>query len=261
MDRLSYLDEGDVDRLVSFIFQRQKENSCFAAAPSLPATVADTCYALTMVRQLDSLSPKRRLFSRINREKIHAFVAAHVPVRTSLPLRVRFFLWSISRLVAGEAADYEDPCDDLEPSILTFENYYYLGRLAGELRQGFRVEPLRLADCTCRDLYFFLLSFPEAAAARARELGGWLQNCWNYDGGFGFFPGTTSYIEYCDYSLSALSLLNMRPLHCRQAQQYILACRTGAGGFSRSTKAAPFLDASCHALHALECLWKWKQQG
>jgi prenyltransferase beta subunit len=102
------------------------------------------------------------------------------------------------------------------------------------------------------------LSFPEAAASRAGELVDWLRKCQNCDGGFGFFPGTTSYVEYCDYSLSALSLLNIRPADPVNAGQYICYCQTGAGGFSRSARAAPFLEASYHALQGLLCLRKFQ---
>ncbi len=260
MDCLIELQEKDRHRLVEFIFQRQKEDGAFAACPTLPSTVADTFYALSMLKMLDNCNGNRSLFSRINGEKIQAFVRAHVPIRHSLPLRVRFFLYEIFRMVteaplADEEAFYADPCDDLDTGkILSYENYYYIGQLAGDFQKSFQVADFHLADCTSRDVCFYLLSFAEDAKKRAAEIGDWLKRCQNHDGGFGFFPGTTSYIEYSDYCLSALSTLGQPPLHVRQASQYILACRTGSGGFSRSTKAAPFLDASCHALHGLLCL-------
>ncbi len=255
------LQAKDRHRLVEFIFQRQKEDGAFAACPSLPATVADTYYALSMLKMLDNCYGNQALFSRINGEKIQIFVRAHVPIRHSLPLRVRFFLHEIFRMVTkdlvadGEALFYADPCDDLDVGKrLSYENYYYVGQLAGDFQKSFQVPDFHLADCTSRDVYFYLLSFAEDAKKRAAEIGDWLKRCQNHDGGFGFFPGTTSYIEYSDYCLSALSSMGQPPLRVQQAGQYILACRTGSGGFSRSTKAAPFLDASCHALHGLSCL-------
>ena len=261
MDCLTGLQEKDIEKLLEFIFQRQKEDGAFAACPSLPSTVADSFYALSMLKMLDNCNGNRLLFSRINGEKIRAFVRAHVPIRHSLPLRVRFFLHEIFHMVTEDpvteedAPSYVDPCDDLDVGKrLNYENYYYVGRLAGHLRKRFQVVDFHLADCTGKDVYFYVLSFAEDAERRFVEIGDWLQRCQNCDGGFGFFPGTTSYIEYSDYSLSALSILHRPPLHRRQAGQYILACRTAAGGFSRSTKAAPFLDASYHALNALLCL-------
>jgi hypothetical protein len=34
----------------------------------------------------------------------------------------------------------------------------------------------------------------------------------------------------------------------------VVSCQTGAGGFGRSPVAAPFLDASWHAVRALQLL-------
>ncbi len=256
MDCLIGLQEKDIEKLTEFIFQRQKEDGAFAACPSLPSTVADTFYALRMLKRLDDYNGNLHLFSRIDGKKIRAFVREHGAIRHSLPLRVRFFLYEIFHLVVEENASfYVDPCDDLDlGKKLTYENYYYVGRLAGNLQGSFQVADLHLADCIGKDVYYYCLLFAENAEKRRLEISDWLQRCQNCDGGFGFFPGTTSYIEYSDYTLSALSILNRLPLHCRQAGQYILACRTAAGGFSRSTKAAPFFDASYHALNALFCL-------
>ena len=261
MDCLTGLQEKDIEKLSEFIFQRRKEDGAFAACPSLPSTVADTFYALKMLKKLDVHCEHSRLFSLVDGEEICAFVRAHVAIRHSLPLRVRFFLHEIFRMVTKDlvaeegAPSYVDPCDDLDVGKrLNYENYYYVGRLAGHLQKRFQVVDFHLSDCTGKDVYFYVLSFAEDAERRFVEIGDWLQRCQNCDGGFGFFPGTTSYIEYSDYSLSALSILHRPPLHQRQASRYILACRTAAGGFSRSTKAAPFLDASYHALNALLCL-------
>ncbi|HHB76321.1 MAG TPA: hypothetical protein ENK84_07235 [Desulfobulbus sp.] len=261
MDCLMGLQKKDIEKLSEFIFQRRKDDGAFAACPSLPSTVADTFYALKMLKKLDDHCENSPLFSRIDGEKIRAFVRAHTAIRASLPLRVRFFLQEIFRMVTKDLVTEEgisssiDPCDDLDVGKrLSYENYYYVGRLAAHLQKKFQVDDFHLGNCTGKDVYFYLLLFAEEAETRTAEIGDWLQRCQNCDGGFGFFPGTTSYIEYSDYSLSALSILHRQPLHCRQAGQYILACRTAAGGFSRSTKAAPFLDASYHALNALFCL-------
>ncbi len=255
MDRITGLEGVWINRLIEFVFHRQRDDGAFAASPSLPSTVADTFYALTILKKIDVLYPDQHIFQSINRKKIAAFIWAHESIRNSLPLRIRFFLYAISRLVAGEHASYRDLCDDLDAGgMLNYENYYYLSRLSRDVWKRFRVAELCLDDCTCKDVYYYLLCSAKKDTGLADEIGSWLQRCQNYDGGFGFFPGTTSYIEYCDYSLSALSLVNRQPLHPQQARQYILACRTGAGGFSRSTGAAPFLEASCHAVHSLLCL-------
>jgi hypothetical protein len=246
------LEKINIEQLVTFIFHRQKEDGGFAACPSLPSTVADTFYSLNIFVRLDALGLDLHLFSRIDKEKLLDFIKAYATIRESLPLRIRFFLFAIERYILGDAVTYEDHCKDINSGkMVSYENYYYLSRLTSGKKAGFHVKELDLSDCTCKDVYYFVLSFPDVAQSRADEIVDWLKKCQNCDGGFGFFPGTTSYMEYCDYSLSALAVLKKRPAHHAKAERYIRYCQTGAGGFSRGVKAAPFLEASFHAVHAL----------
>lgn len=83
------------------------------------------------------------------------------------------------------------------------------------------------------------------------ELIAWLQACQNGDGGFGFFPGTTSFIENCHACLRALAFLGAKPLDPELAASFLSGCQTAGGGFSRGGRAAPFLDATWHALASL----------
>jgi len=112
------------------------------------------------------------------------------------------------------------------------------------------------AHCAVEDAarYLFLQEMGGRRGEEAEELAGWLQRSQNGDGGFGFFPGTTSFIENCHAALAALSLLGARPLDPANARAFLLSCQTGGGGFGRSPKAAPFLDASWHGVASLRLL-------
>jgi len=55
-------------------------------------------------------------------------------------------------------------------------------------------------------------------------------------------------VENCHTCLRALALLDARPLDPSGAFGFLAGCRTRSGGFGRSGSAAPFLDATWHAL-------------
>ena len=80
------------------------------------------------------------------------------------------------------------------------------------------------------------------------ELTTWFQSCQYWDGGFGFLPHTTSFIENCHTCVRALALLEVKPLDLPSAYDFIFACHTASGGFSRNGRAVPFLDATWHAI-------------
>ncbi|GAB4336916.1 MAG: hypothetical protein Kow0089_07640 [Desulfobulbaceae bacterium] len=83
------------------------------------------------------------------------------------------------------------------------------------------------------------------------ELADWLRSCQNGDGGFGFYPHTTSFIENTHAALEALALLGAGPLHPQRAFDYLIGCRTACGGFGRGSRTAPFLDATWHGVAGL----------
>jgi hypothetical protein len=85
----------------------------------------------------------------------------------------------------------------------------------------------------------------------AAELIAWFRASQNGDGGFGFFPGTTSYVENCHACLRALAFLGVKPLEPDLAFRFLCGCQTTSGGFGRSSRAASFLDSTWHALAAL----------
>jgi prenyltransferase beta subunit len=87
-----------------------------------------------------------------------------------------------------------------------------------------------------------------------KDLIDWLQACQNSDGGFGFLPGTTSFIENCYSSLRALALLGAAPLNPVGCQSFLMSCWTGTGGFARSNRAMAFLYSTWYGIAALELL-------
>jgi len=251
MAGLKALDRINLAKLQDFILQRQKSDGCFATSPSLPSTVADTWYGVSLCRLLDDVFPGTALASALDREKILLFVRRHDDLLPSLPLRIIFFLASLQQYCTGT---WPEPPGALmeRPSNQSLDcaHFFYLRKLVPKLYQTVTIQPPDLSHSTCRDLYFCL----RGGVEREPDMADWLRRCQNDDGGFGFFPGTTSYMEYCDYSLSALALLGGEPKHRQRAEDFIVYCQSGSGGFARAIRALPFLEASWHAMHALAVL-------
>mgnify|MGYP003731513307 CR=1 FL=1 len=76
----------------------------------------------------------------------------------------------------------------------------------------------------------------------------WVRSCQNGDGGFGFYPGTTSFMENTYCALDLLSKLNGSPLNLDACRQYILNCQTRSGGFGRAPLSFPFIESTFHAI-------------
>jgi hypothetical protein len=79
----------------------------------------------------------------------------------------------------------------------------------------------------------------------------WVQSSQNGDGGFGFYPETTSYMENTYCALEILSKLDASPIQVDLCRKYILGCQTKSGGFGRAPASFPFIESTYHAITGL----------
>ncbi len=237
----------DVEQLIEFIFLRYKEDGGFAAFPSLPSTIEDTFYAVDMVEKLHRLAPDIALIPRIRPDIMADFIRSHSAAKASLPVRLRYYLDKISRICAL-SSHFTTGAGFGHAKIISFADIYYRAALTDKYPDtAAGIPPIDLRHCTCKDVYYHTLLSPKPNLSQRGILVSWLKRCQNYDGGFGFYPGTTSFIENCDYCLAALSILEDTPFDLPGADRFILACQCAAGGFSRNIRAVPFLESTWHA--------------
>ncbi len=234
--------------LRNFILNRQKDEGGFAAVPSLPATIQDTFQALEQLALIDQYSPINQS-PAVNKSGLLQLIARYRGEESdSLPPRLLYYLSRIAAF-AGEEISF---CPLRPSSNESYENLYYLNQKSSAPPPQ-NWQPDKQTWKFCRELYFGL-SLKADAFGDFAVLTSWLRACQNGDGGFGFFPATTSYIENSRYCLASLAILNACPANIQAAREYIVSCQTAAGGFARTGKAAPFLDSSWHALLALKAL-------
>ncbi len=238
----------DVAKLLDFLEKRARLDGGFASFPTLPTTIADTFYALDLLVCLRDLLPDAGLDTLIFRPLTRQYLGHSIQKSERLPLRLRFFLYRLAPLFDLDSSPLARSGE--QRALLSAEDRYYAAQL------GLSLPPLRLTwpYGGCRQVMFALLDAGPVEAAEAERLGAWLRQCQNGDGGFGFYPHTTSYIENSYFSLQALALLRQTPAAPAAAGQFICSCQTGCGGFSRNIRAAPFLDASWYGIQALQAL-------
>lgn len=258
--------------LVNFVMARWQESGGFGSSPAMPASIEDTYHAIRILMTIRSLSEKevrqlkdnpylKAFLMRKGDEESWSFKTAYqylflcdfcglVPsqgwlkgferkkIKEVPPLQERYYLARIlregsigvslsRRTEAGaSSSEYEGIFDEEKPGSW------------------------RTAEELCMCLYLFERP-QEALHATNEDMIGWLQACQTPDGGFGAFPGTTSFIENSHWCLKALSLLDAGPQFPDRARDFILGCKTQGGGFARKSGGAPFLYATWHAVASL----------
>lgn len=253
---------------IHFVATRRKRSGGYGATPMLPATIEDTYHALNILkfaRQYNVVDDNE--FNPLADEKLRSYLTAcqkilGIGTKTTFQL-----LWCCK--AAGLELDRETVKATAVEKMRTadsLEDLYCSVRILDEVLEE---KSLPAAGITYLDevlsrkwravdeawMHIYLCnklrnSLPQPAA----ELVEWFRACQNGDGGFGFFPGTTSYVENCHASLRALAFLGEEPLEPGLAFQFICSCQTASGGFGRNSQTASFLDATWHALAALACI-------
>jgi len=254
----------DFAAVAAYVEKRRKSTGGYGATPRLPATIEDTFEAVAIADILSAMAPGSSLPHPPSGDNaLHEYLLA--ATRRSWPgLRTSWQLLHTCRrlglavdpapgeqyLLGNRAADNSLYTDYYTTKILAV-----LGLPGTHTRESGPTTlpgPLTVAE-TLMSLEIRKTTGDNLSANNGL-LVAWLQSCQNGDGGFGFFPGTTSFIENCHYALAAISLLGVAPATPDTARQFIISCQTGAGGFGRNLRAAPFLDATWHALAAFQLL-------
>ncbi|MGV1100995.1 prenyltransferase/squalene oxidase repeat-containing protein [Thiovibrio sp. JS02] len=257
-----------VDRLTAYVRALAKESGGFGATRRLPATVEDTFHAVAILKLLADNAffdaPLRQCRSdarllaylgglwpgmRLDFKSVHQLSA------TAANLEAAFAPAPMKRLVAAKLGDNPGLPACYYAALISGREALPLfrARLGEHWRQ--RLLPARW---TCEEMMMgleILQAVGQEPDEELREkLVPWFQNCQTADGGFGFMPGTTSFIENSHFCLRALTRLRAKPLDPGGAAAFIAGCQTRNGGFGRRGRAAPFLDATYHAVAGLSFL-------
>lgn len=251
----------EVDRaaLLGFVEKRRKTTGGYGATPRLPATIQDTFQALAIRLVLGCEPPSPETEPGLAEYLIRMLAVPWLGIGTTFRLLTACRICGLAR-DAGRLRSHLTVCLGRDQSLAAT---YYASRIAREVlgaepeeffgSQRQAALPSRFAVQDAAG-YLAVKAMAGQRAGEAEDLVGWLQRSQNGDGGFGFFPGTTSFIENCHAALVALGLLGAKPLDPVNARAFLVGSQTGAGGFARSPGAAPFLDASWHGIAGLRLL-------
>ncbi len=215
------------EELFDFCLLRQKDEGGFGATPYLPPTVEDTYFAVEILSLLKAPFPKKETSLFLRKKG-----------RSPLSPRLAYFI-KRALFLLGEK--------DFKPALRfssqkDLEESYYL-KLLGQKVPPVNVLPETL---TVKELYF--LAFIEPT--EARKFVSLVLDSQNPDGGFGFYPGSTSYLENSYYAFFFLKRLRLSPRNPKKLRNFIFSCFR-KGGFARSPQGIPFLESTYQALQIL----------
>jgi hypothetical protein len=232
-------------RAIRYLKGREKEEGGFSFVPDLYPNIEDTYYAIRTLKLLKAhfdQNKTAKYLESINWKEVsvprsvYMLTYLHLTTDMEMSLPLTDILkkdWSGFR--ALDAQYYSDeikkllkqPLNPL-PSLSPFQFH------ARDNLQALRKKVSALVDHS--------IDFDKQEIIR------WVQLCQNGDGGFGFYPGTTSFMENTYCALEILSNLNSSLQEIDLCREYILNCQTKNGGFGRAPISFPFIESTFHAV-------------
>jgi len=243
----------DLSRIVQYLKDREKEEGGFNFVPGLYPDIEDTYYAIQTLQLLNidvDRNNTANYLKKTNCEEVgfsravYMLLYLYLSLNIELPPQLTDLAdrdWSVMRTL--NAQYFSDAIQKLlgQPlkPLRSSSSFQFQ---ANENLQTLRKKVSILLD---RDINF-----------DRKQIIRWVQLCQNGDGGFGFYPETTSYMENTYCALEILSKLNSSPTQLDLCRKYILGCQTKSGGFGRAPASFPFIESTYHAVVGLLLLEK-----
>jgi len=242
----------DLSGVVRYLKEREKEKGGFSFAPELYPDIEDTYYAVRTLQllkvdidrvrtanYLESIDWKEVGFPRA----VCMLLYIHLSLDIDLP----------SQLIDLSSKDWSGFAM-LDVQYFSDEMSKLLGRPLIPLRSSSFQFQSNESSQTLRKKVSILLDHD--INFDRRQIIRWVQSSQNGDGGFGFYPETTSYMENTYCALEILSKLGSSPQQFELCRKYILSCQTKSGGFGRAPVSFPFIESTFHAVLGLLLLGK-----
>ena len=255
IEKLSHLLE--LSKVIQYLKDREKKEGGFSFAPELYPDIEDTYYAVRILQFLDvdldrnntghylkNIEWKEVAFPRA----VYMLLYLHLSLGIELPhqlinlsskdwlesgtLDAQYFSDAIRKLLL-------EPLNPL-PSLPPFQF---------QSRENLQTLRKKVSVLSYRDINF-----------DKQQIIRWVRSCQNGDGGFGFYPETTSFMENTYCALEILSKLGSSPSEIELCRKYILSCQTKDGGFGRAPVSFPFIESTFHAVVGLLCLEEMAEQ-
>jgi len=243
----------DLSRIVRYLKEREKEKGGFSFTPELYPDIEDTYYAVRTLQllktdidqdrtatYLKSIDWKEVGFARA----VYMLLYIHLSLNIDLP----------PQLIDLSSKDWSGFAK-LDAQYFSDEMGKLLGRSLKPLHSSspFEFQTNESLQTLRKKISILLdrdINFDRQQIIR------WVQSSQNGDGGFGFYPETTSYMENTYCALEILCKLDASPLQIDLAENYILSCQTKSGGFGRAPASFPFIESTFHAVLGLLLIGK-----
>ena len=238
----------DVSKIIQYLREREKGEGGFSFVPDLYPDIEDTYYAIRTLQLLND---------EVDRSKTANYLKSIDWMGAGFPRAI----FMLTYLHFSSNIEFPPPLTGLLrkdwSKFQILDTQYFSDAIQKLLNQplnplgsssSFQFQPHENLQSLRKKVSILLdhdINFDREQIVR------WVQLSQNGDGGFGFYPETTSFMENIYCALEILSKLSSSPLQIDLCRKYILGCQTKNGGFGRAPTSFPFIESTYHAVTGL----------
>jgi len=244
-------------RLIEFVREFENRTGGFNFPRETPASIVETYNGVMLFNELGFGygNPLTKEFVR------------NLELNTDLPLEHLYRLAKVSEILC-----MPDKTSEIRESVLD-RKYRRSGRLTDAYYSVLLEEMLDVSGVLTTDLLehartrkikklkfmsecqkYIAVKKHAGLEVEADEAISWIRATQSCDGGFGFLPGSTSFLENVYSALDSLRMLRSAPLDIRACEDFVLSCRSKEGAFGRQIMALPSLEHSLIAVRSLKII-------
>jgi hypothetical protein len=250
MSITDFLSQNQVAQISDFILSYEQESGGFSFSKYTPATREDTYYAIKGLNLINYRYQGKRILN---------YLKQLIPKRI---ISYRYFFQLLYLIYAYDLKSKNLMLSLIKRSEPKYHNlsdlYYYVLSMntlnlpftqrTYEIVTKYSIESLRNLPNTVK--YLILLSTLNIAYNKDYYLN-YLNLCQSGDGGYGFLPRSTSFLENVCYALRAYRYLQTPPQHTDKILAFIQRCQGRRGGFGRKDVSLPTIRSTSHAFESL----------
>ena len=250
---------------VSFAKRKEKEDGGFGATTLLPPTVEDTYFGLAILDLCQALDK--------NSKVKHLSYLATISWQDLLPETLLYYLKALSLFAetmpnSKELEGYLDKFMIKSTSLKRLAILFNIAQTLDtaeqsngfplkEIKERIKQEILRMLPkeekISLKLLFYLLPALPEFVEKNLN----FVIASQNPDGGFGFKPRTTSFMENTYYGINILYYYNRLEKEVSEKTiSFVISCLNGDFGFGRNSQGISFLNTTFYGLNILSLLFE-----
>ncbi len=247
----------------SFAKKREKVGGGFGSTTLLPPTVEDTFFGLAILDLCQALDK--------NSKGKHLSYLSTISWKDLLPETLLYYLKALSLLdeALPNSKDLRKYLEEFlakSSSVKRLAILFSIAQTLGlaeksrrfplkEIKEEIKQKILRMLPkekkLPLELLYYLLPALPEFVEKNLNLI----IASQNPDGGFGFIPGTTSFMENTYFGINILYYFNrLEKEGSKKTISFVLSCLNGDFGFGRNSQGISFLNTTFYGLYILSIL-------